>query len=453
MVILSNVNLAKNELQEVVLHPLATPPSNPVEFQIYTDSTTGKIMQYVGGKWITIGAVVENSEVNGKIKVDGVEVEVYTLPNATSSTLGGVKPDSGFTVEADGTLKKNIQYFTTIRADGATDDEAIAVAVGDAVPNEGDVCIIKTLIADDKYSYTAFVYDVTWKAMDGNVNAKNVYLSRDITITSPIGVHTIPASGSKTLAGAGKNIEDFIEYLGAEEKNPTTTQPSVVISSFAAKGYEVGTTVTPQYSATLNPGSYTYGPDTGVVANSWSVTDTDGNSKDTASGTFSDIVIGDGTSYSITVSCEHTVGAIPVTNLGSEYPAGKIIAGTKSKKSPAMTGFRSYFYGCKTTKDDTIDSAFIRGLTNANKAVTATSFNMTIPEGAMRVVIAFPTSAGRALSKVEDANAFGTDVVDSFVKRTVQVEGKNGYSAVSYDVYVFDSGKALSANTYKVTIA
>ena len=453
MIILNNLNLNQNELQNIVLHPLATPPSSPVEYQVYTDSNTGKILQYVGGKWVTVGAVVENSEVNGKIKVDGVEMEVYVLPPSTSDTLGGVKPDSGFTVEADGTLKKNVQYFATVRADGATDDEAIATAVGDAIVNKGDVCIIKTLIAGDKYSYTAFVYDGAWKAMDGNVSASNVYLSRDITITSPIGVHTIPSSGSKTLEGTGKSIEQFLEYLGAEEKNPNTTQPSVSITGFDAKGYEVGSTVIPQYSATLNPGSYSYGPATGVTANAWSVTDSDGHTKDTASGTFDEITIGDSTNYKITATCEHSEGAVPVTNLGGAYPAGKIIAGSKSKTTSSMTGFRSYFYGAKNTKDDIIDSAFIRGLTNSNKAVTATSFNMSIPEGALRVVIAIPTASGRTLSKVEDANAFGTDVVDSFVKQTVQVEGKNGYTAVSYDVYVFDSGKALASNTYKVTIA
>lgn len=457
MIFLNNVNLNQNEVQNAVLHPLATPPANPVEFQIYTNSVTGKIMQYVKGEWHAVGAVVENSATNGKILVDGKEIEVYSLPSATAEALGGVKPDAGFAVSKDGTLSKKVQYFTTERAEGATDDEAITAAVGEGTPNEGDYCVIKTLIADGKYSYTAFVYEEgTWKAMDGNVNAKNVYLSRDITITAPIGVHTIPASGSKTLAGTGKNIEQFFEYLGAEEKNPTTTQPSITVNGFAAKGYEVGTTVSPKYSAVLDPGKYSYGPATGVTAQTWTAVDTEGNTKDTAAGQFDDIVVGDGTNYKVTVTCVHTDGVVPKTNLDNPYPAGKILGGESTKKSKVtggITGFRAYFYGSKTAKDAVIDSAFIRGLTNSGKAATASSFNMAIPDGAMRVVIALPTASGRTLSKVEDQNAFGTDVVGSFVKTTVQVEGANGYQAVSYDVYTFDSGKALSENTYKVTIA
>lgn len=38
--------------------------------------------------------------------------------------------------------------------------------------------------------------------------------------------------------------------------------------------YEVGTDVTPQYSAVLNAGSYTYGPATGITASSLEVTNT-----------------------------------------------------------------------------------------------------------------------------------------------------------------------------------
>jgi hypothetical protein len=53
---LSNLDLTGNELQNVVVHPLGTPPSGPKEGQIYFDSTAGdkKIYFYNGTQWVAI---------------------------------------------------------------------------------------------------------------------------------------------------------------------------------------------------------------------------------------------------------------------------------------------------------------------------------------------------------------------------------------------------------------
>lgn len=65
--------------------------------------------------------------------------------------------------------------------------------------------------------------------MDGNYNAKNIYFDQDLVATAPIGVVTIPASGSKTIAAEGLNLNQVLSSIMAERKNPTTTQPSVSI--------------------------------------------------------------------------------------------------------------------------------------------------------------------------------------------------------------------------------
>lgn len=61
--------------------------------------------------------------------------------------------------------------------------------------NNGDTAVVKTLIADGKYSYTAYVYDGTvsaWAAMDGNYNANNVYFNDDMTMTYQFGKYAVP---------------------------------------------------------------------------------------------------------------------------------------------------------------------------------------------------------------------------------------------------------------------
>ena len=104
MIFLANIDLSQNELQNCILQPLATPPATPKLGQIYTNSATSKIMWFNGTAWQTVGVVVEKSAVNGNIKVDGVEMSVYELPVATTTTVGGIKVGAGLSITSDGTL-------------------------------------------------------------------------------------------------------------------------------------------------------------------------------------------------------------------------------------------------------------------------------------------------------------------------------------------------------------
>lgn len=63
---LANLNLNGNELQNVVIQPLAAPPANPKLGLIYTNSGDGLLYQYNGTDWKPVGAVLS---VNGKIGV------------------------------------------------------------------------------------------------------------------------------------------------------------------------------------------------------------------------------------------------------------------------------------------------------------------------------------------------------------------------------------------------
>lgn len=332
-----------------------------------------------------------------------------------------------------------------------TANAAIERLVGAAELNLGDIAIIKKLVYGDKYEYTAYVYDGNaWQAMDGNYDAENVYFAKDLIITAPVGVQTIPSSGSKTLATKGKNVKQVMDMLFAAEKNPTKSEPKAKVTLTGAGEKEVGSKFTPAYSATLEAGSYTYGPATGIVATAWEISDTNGNTGATASGKFDEFTVGDDTNYQITAKATHGQGAMPVTNLGNEYAGARIAAGTKTGTSAAVTGYRNMFAGSKTTQDAAFDSAIIRALAKNEKAVAKT-WEVPVVEGAKEVVVAVPT--GYRVTKVLDVGAFGTDIVASFVKQTVAVEGANGYTAKNYDVYVYKPAAALGANTYKVTIA
>lgn len=286
--------------------------------------------------------------------------------------------------------------------------------------------------------------------------AETVKFTTDLTITANVGVHTIDSSGSKTLPTTGKSVKQVMDLLFAAEKNPTVTQPYVNLTSSSMGSKEVGTRISPSYSASLNAGTYQYGPATGVTVTTWTITDINSGSKDTASGTFDEFQVTDSTQYRITAVAEHTEGTIPVTNLGNEYPNGQIQAGSKTKQVGTITGHRKTFYGTVESKDTAIDSALIRSLAGKSSGALSngSTFSINIPIGAIRIIIAYPATL-RDLTSVLDVNAFDTPIQSEFLKNktSVQVEGANGYSAIEYKLFYMDYANANDTlNTYKVTI-
>lgn len=284
------------------------------------------------------------------------------------------------------------------------------------------------------------------------VDPDKVIFPDGLTTTYAIGKVTL-TNGMGTLVEPGGTLTDFFNNF-VDEKNPTTVQPSVSLTFNQGGIHEVGTKLTPTYSATLNPGSYTYGPSTGVVATEWEVTDSAGNTSTNPSGTFDDVYVTDDLSYTITAKATHTAGTMPVTNTGNEYPSGQIAAGTKSASaSAAITGYRNSFYGTLAEKGD-LTSDDIRGLTNKTDKAIANGavLSIAVPVGAMRVIFAYPATL-RDVTSVKDVNGLGAEIGSSFAKQILAVEGANSYSAIDYKVYTLDFAKANNAaNTFTVTI-
>lgn len=298
------------------------------------------------------------------------------------------------------------------------------------------------------------IYDGSqWIPLIGDIDASNVYFDSDLVFTYQFGKY-IPVDGKVTVPAEGKSFKEVLSDAYAEDQMPDITQPSVSLVSSQIKAYEVGTSVTPAYTATFNPGSYEYGPETGVEVESWEVTDTNGGSKDTATGSFDAFVVGDDTSYSITAKATHTAGVVPNTALENEYAAGQIKAGTKQSTKSKISGYRNSFYGTLSAKDGEINSALVRSLpSKSNKALAnGNTFTITIPTGALRVMFAYPATL-RDVTSVQDVNGMNAEIKGAFTLHNIEVEGVSGYTAIGYKVYVMDLANANdTANTYKVTI-
>lgn len=359
--------------------------------------------------------------------------------------------------------------------------EAYFTAHTDITPKSGDVFVVTTIVGDKEYEKSAYQYTgEAWEAMTGNVDADKVIMRENLMLAGDydrIGNWTKDKNGTATKEVSGKSVAAILKDLTSKTLQPTiTANPS--INGFGLSGaaaVEAGTAVaTASYlAATLNPGSYKYGPKagTGVVASNWKVERiTDGGTEQVASVDAASLpagsdnnggngfIIGDAggdnavASLKYRVTATHGAGVQAEDNLGgASTPAVAIAAGTKTKDSAAYTPFRNFFYGA-TAEKPTLDSAYIRGLTKSGKAYTAGVITVNVPAGANRVVIA--CIAGKTgVKKVINETALNADVTDTFTKKTVAVEGANGYTAKDYNVWVFEPAVPYeNAAVLKVTL-
>ena len=342
-------------------------------------------------------------------------------------------------------------FETTLQSDDASKEDAINRVVRDKVVENGDFAIVKAPIgaSTDKYEYTAFMYsEGAWKALDGNYDAENVYFGKDLIITANVGVQTIDATGSKTLATTGKNVKQVLDLLFAKEKDPSVTQPSVTITLTGAGAKEVGTSVTPSYSVGFNKGKYEFGPDTGVTA-TYAVSDTASHSATTATGSFAAFTVEPTTNYKVSVTATHTAGADPVSNLGNGRGDLKITAGEKTATSAAITGYRGWFQGYYNGTQALADATTITSAQLRAFGVKNGTFNTTMNTNKMQqMFFAAPAGTVKTLTVSNAVNGAPQTVK----KTTVPVEGANNYQAIDYDLYYVANATAESGDS-KFTIA
>lgn len=372
-----------------------------------------------------------------------------------------------------------------------TVEETFARLSQNKEPCNGDVVVVKTVIdkavdEDDTdpsyYSYTSYVYDQdvsAWKAMDGNYDASNVYIGKDITLcgnyTSVGNLSKGNANATKVYESRGMSVLTFLENMLSQDKDPTVTQPSVGLTfkngtATVSKAYyaESGTAFTPAYSATFNAGSYTYGPATGVTATSWTakylVNNTQQQTLSTQTGTFPAVTLtSDGSTnnyYQVSITATYGNGVYANTALGKTSTL-RVTAGSKSATSVKVTAYRKVFYGTSTSQCDlsTLDSDAIRtelGLTHSTAPMKdGSTFSITIPVGAMSVIIAYPKIYG-TLSSVKDVNGLNAEIASAFgTPVTVSVNSANGADPIDYYVYCTNYADAVAdgkQNTYTVTI-
>ena len=487
---------------------------NEAKTQTLTVSNTAEFKDSTGN--YIIGKSPESLVVIGEEGIDkreentllGVKSAIIGADTDTMSdfTMHGIKKYLNYTAD---TLSQIIFVDCPEELDDINAINRKVFELG-ITPVESNIAVVRRIIAEDPtnvsedhpngvvyYNYTGYVYAAlpagsglvqsTWSAMTGNYSAKDVYFTQDFTFTKPVGVVTQKNiddnNGYAVRRATGVSLQDFMGDLFSEASDPNVTNPNYTLSASATTSgdNEVGTYITAlNWSGTFSAGSYPYGSvaatdesirytdkGTGVTVNSYNVScDKAGTaSGQTEDGTWrlpNNITIdavGSKTYATISVTCNTNASPrIPVNNLHS--PVYRLQIGAKSIPKTAnvnVTGHRKMFYGSSVNTLD-ITSNNIRTKLQGKSTGDTSSIGVTVVEGASHIVIALPV--GRKLSTLvnPDSKIDLTKVDGAVTTTTCVVEGANGFgangtaNAMTYTIYEYKSGAALSANTYTATI-
>lgn len=292
--------------------------------------------------------------------------------------------------------------------------------------------------------------EIAWIDANNNTVINTPRTQTDITVNGVTGL----GIGNGETISAGASMDEIVKMLVQKAVPASYTKPTVSLANNggqASGNVEAGTTITPKLKATFTKNdagdltelSIKKGSDA-VVTGTSSPQVYDGEA----------IVIGDET---ITYTAAATYGDAPVksNNLGQESKENWFAGGTVTSSNYSITGKRNMFYGTGVGDLPTVDSAFVRGLTNTKLApAQGNTITINVEVGQQYIAFAYPATL-RDVNQVEYVEANDKGMASSFTKNTIDVADARGDNngLMSYKVYTYKMAVPAAAGmTFKVTI-
>ena len=190
--------------------------ANGVEYHVADASALHKIEH-------TLNVLLDGAPIDTSIgkmiqdALDGYELTAENFVNLVDSSNSNVKVsilDSSIVLTAPGS-HANITVGTV-----SPEESGLAPSHGDYYVKEE--VITEKLGAEPRR--TAYIYnadDEIWQALDGNVDATNVFFKDGVDRTAAIGVLPATANGEIENEGKAMNLKELLEYYLVEEMYPT----------------------------------------------------------------------------------------------------------------------------------------------------------------------------------------------------------------------------------------
>lgn len=215
MKFLTSIDLSKNELLNARIQNLTTDPANAVAGQVYFNTSDKKLRVYNGTKWENAGVIITDTTAgDGKINVDGTEINVYTHPSHTAADAGLYK----ITVDALG-------HVTAVTAVAKKDITDLGIPsentkVANLTANTGKVV---TSLSNNTTLGTTDVKNLT---LDGITPVEGGYVSNGDTLASAFSaldtaVKNAVAGGGEVNQNAFSNVKVGSTTIAADTKTDT----------------------------------------------------------------------------------------------------------------------------------------------------------------------------------------------------------------------------------------
>ena len=361
-------------------------------------------------------------------------------------------------------VPENAVVFQLTRTDASTTDSAMLQTISS--PATGNYAVITTTINGTTYGKVAYVYaDVNgtagWQALTGEVDADNVIIRGDTTLAgnyTQVGNVTKAYTGVGTLATDGMSVAELLEEIFNKTVQPTITNPSVssliasVNGGAAATSFDVaaGEDFSLTVGSTFDPGSYSFGPATGVtitasklvLTSSKTSTSTD-YALTNGAGTITNLSIDDGETLTGKIVVNYSAGATALDNKGeASSPAQAIAAGSCEIGSFTITG-KALIYAKSYT------SAMPATFSASDVTTSMTSYlydadGISFAGLSNAVGVAFAVPVAHNATALRDLEAMNINILSEFTRSTVTISG------VEYYVYAYRPATVLQATTYTV---
>ena len=190
--------------------------ANGVEYHVADASALHKIEH-------TLNVLLDGAPIDTSIgkmiqdALDGYELTAENFVKLVDSSNSNVKVsilDSSIVLTAPGS-HANITVGTV-----SPEESGLA-------PSHGDYYVKEEVITEKlgvEPRRTAYIYnadDEIWQALDGNVDATNVFFKNGVNRTAAIGVLPATANGEIENEGKAMNLKELLEYYLVEEMYPT----------------------------------------------------------------------------------------------------------------------------------------------------------------------------------------------------------------------------------------
>ena len=215
----NNINLNQNELQKAVMHPLATPPADPKQGQMYFNTVDKKLYYYNDTKWVAVNDIdLSNyatiAQLNNKLDKQTTtdsNTQVYAVTGNEQKMIDATSAPTGNTV----VLRDASGRFQAVAGNAANDvvnkgqmDTAIAAAVGAGVSGlehtNNKVGTITDPGNDTQYPNTKAVVNYVKSQVS---KVKDVTLDGTSIVNTETGVVALESTYSLTLTGASGTLK------------------------------------------------------------------------------------------------------------------------------------------------------------------------------------------------------------------------------------------------------